>query len=194
MKPAPSFNPWHSRGYLPHFDGSKVQFVTFRLADSVPQTVLVKWKNELENDEITDADFRKRIEMYLDQGYGSCCLKDKGIASVIRETLLKFHEVKYRLISWVIMPNHVHILIKLLEGQKLPSVMHSIKSYTAQESNRILNQRGQFWFKESFDRFIRDEKHFYSTISYIENNPVKARLCDHPSEWEFSSAYNKLGS
>ena len=58
--------------------------------------------------------------------------------------------------------------------------MHSIKSYTAHEANRILNRTGQFWAKEYFDRYIRDHRHFASTIAYIENNPVKARLCQSP--------------
>ena len=188
-----SYQPWHSRGYLPHFESEGIfQFVTFRLADSLPQTVLNKWKREVETDEITDIDFRRRIERYLDQNYGYCYLKDVRVAGCIRETLLKFHDEKYRLISWVVMPNHVHILIRLLGSNKLSAIMHSIKSFTASESNRILHRRGSFWFKESFDRFIRDDKHFYATIRYIENNPVKARFCDDPSEWEFSSAYNKL--
>lgn len=187
-----SHNPWHSRGYLPHYDGSDFQFVTFRLADSIPQTVLKRWRGELSGGEITDSDLRRRIEAYLDQGYGACHLRDRRVATVLIETLNKFDGARYMLIAWVIMPNHAHILIRLLNNESLSAVMHSIKSYTATESNRILNHTGRFWFKESYDRFIRDEEHFYNTIRYIENNPVKARLCEDPSDWEFGSAYNKL--
>jgi len=70
---------WHSRGYLPHFDGGEIaQAITFRLGDSLPQTVLKAWREELsrENAANTDAALRRRIESYLDQGHGSSWLKD----------------------------------------------------------------------------------------------------------------------
>lgn len=89
------------------------------------------------------------------------------------------------------MPNHVHLLIRLLEGNSLSDIMHSIKSYTAHEGNKILGQKGTFWSKESYDRYIRDENHYFNTVAYIENNPVKARLCSAPEEWEYSSAFNR---
>jgi len=163
---------WHSRGYLPHFDsGEYFQFVTFRLADSLPKTVLDKWRLEMQNAEISDINFRRRIEYYLDQNYGSAVLKDQRIAEIIQETLYKWDGERYRLVAWVIMPNHVHILIGSLDGNKLSDIMHSIKSYTAHEANRILGKKGSFWFKEYFDRYIRNHKHFVQTITYIENNP-----------------------
>lgn len=181
----------HSRGYLPHFDVYQTtQFVTFRLADSMPQDVLKKWKDELERGEITDIDFRKRIEQYLDSGYGSCCLRDRRIAGKLRETLFKWAGERYELIAWVIMPNHVHILIRLLGDNLLSEIMHSIKSYTAHQSNKILGLSGRFWSVESFDRYIRNADHFRNTIRYIEENPVKARLCNKPEDWEFSSAFD----
>lgn len=181
---------WYSRGYLPHFDGKcEVQFVTFRLSDSLPQDVLNKRRIELKQDEITDAAFRKRVEHYLDQGYGACWLKHVAVATTVQETLQKWDDDKYRLISWVIMPNHVHILIELMGDSSLSNIMHSIKSYTAHESNKILGKKGAFWFVESFDRYIRHGKHYTNVIRYIENNPVKARLCKRPEDWVFSSAY-----
>lgn len=68
-------NNWHDRGYLPHFeDGESFQFITYRLADSMPQNVLERWRSDVEKNEITDVDFRRRIENYLDQGYGNCYL------------------------------------------------------------------------------------------------------------------------
>ncbi len=135
----------HSRGYLPHFDQEGfTQFITFRLSDSVPKHVLEKWKVELESDEIKDADFRRRVEYYLDQNYGKGWLRDPRIASLVQDALLKLDGERYRLISWVIMPNHGHILLKPNEGIELPDIMHSIKSYTAHEANRILNRKGQF--------------------------------------------------
>lgn len=155
------------------------------------QSLLREWKLALERGQITDVDFRKRIEYYLDQGYGSCYLRDRRIANVIRETLLKWDSERYKLIAWVIMPNHVHILIELLGQNRLSEIMHSIKSFTAHEANKLLCRSGQFWFIESFDRYIRDAGHYRNTVKYIEDNPVKAHLCREPCEWEFSSAFRR---
>lgn len=183
---------WHSRGYLPHFDkDGYTQFITFRLADSVPQAVLENWRDDLERDEITDADFRRRVEYYLDQNYGDGSLRIPAIANLVQETLLKWDGERYRLISWVIMPNHGHILLSPFDGISLSDIMHSIKSFTAHIANNILDRKGQFWAKEYFDRYIRDQRHFASTIKYIEQNPVNARLCRTPDEWPWGSAYFK---
>ena len=180
----------HSRGYLPHFDVERsTQFVTFRLADSMPQELLKKWRAELDAGSISDVDFRKTMEKFLDSGYGSCSLRDVRSASVLRQTFIKWDGDRYDLIAWVIMPNHVHILIRLLGENLLSEVMHSIKSYTAHEANKVLDRKGRFWSVESFDRYIRNVDHFNNTIRYIEENPVNAGLCRTPEEWEFSSAY-----
>ncbi|MFN2501921.1 MAG: transposase [Pyrinomonadaceae bacterium] len=163
---------WHSRGYLPHFHADGLtQFITFRLADSMPQTVLKKWRDDLAASLITDADFRRRIETYLDQNYGSAALKDPRIAKLVQETLLKWDGERYRLFAWVIMPNHVHLLLEAFADFSIADIMHSIKSYTAHEANRILDRRGQFWSKEYFERYIRDSRHFHATVRYIEDIP-----------------------
>ena len=183
---------WHSRGYLPHFDQAGfIQFITFRLGDSVPQEVLKKWREELLKHEITDANFRRRIEYYLDQNYGGEHLRITYIADVVQDTLLKWDGERYKLIGWVIMPNHVHILAQPIAPFTVPEIMHSIKSFTAHAANKHLNQKGAFWAKEYFDRFIRDSRHYWNTVSYIENNPVKARLCKDPEDWLHSSAHFK---
>jgi hypothetical protein len=94
---------WHSRGYLPHFDkGEIAQTITFRLADSLPQTVLARWKRELENDSLDNADalLRKRIEYYLDQGYGTCGLRNESVATIVQGSLLHFDGERYRLSAW----------------------------------------------------------------------------------------------
>lgn len=181
---------WRNRGYLPHFDGGELsQFITIRLFDSLPQNVLEAWHVELEKEEITDAEFRKKIEYYLDQNYGECFLKDLNVAEIVQANLLYHQDKKYKLYAWVIMPNHMHYLITPIATHTLAEITHSNKSYTAHQANKILNRSGQFWFHESFDRYIRDENHFLQTIAYIENNPVKAGLCKTASEWKFSSAF-----
>lgn len=178
---------WHSRN-LPHLDAEHcTQFVTFRLHDSMPQTLLDKWKQEL----TSDVQVRKKIEAHLDAGHGECWLADPRAARLVRDALHFHNGKKYTLHAWVIMPNHGHVLLTQLAKQHLPEIMHSIKSYTAQQINKILGRKGQFWQHESFDRYIRDERHFSAVVKYIENNPVKAGLCDSSMEWEFGSAYEK---
>ncbi len=181
---------WYSRGYLPHFDGgTKLQFLTFRLYDSLPQTVLDKWKSELEQCSEIEREIvlRERIEKYLDCGYGKCYLKLAEIAEIVQNALLFHDDAKYKLIVWTIMPNHVHALLKPFE--ELGAIEHSIKSFTANKINKFLNRSGNLWQKEVFDRYIRDFEHFEQTIAYIENNPVKARLCENASDWQFGSAW-----
>ena len=178
---------WHNRGYLPHLDSAQTQFLTFRLADSMPQELLQKWRKESRN----DIQFRKSVEKYLDAGHGSCALRRLDIATMVRNSLLFHDKEKYDLQSWVIMPNHSHILLSPREGHHLDEIEHSIKSYTANEANKILGRRGQFWAIECFDRYIRDWRHFNAVVKYIENNPVKAGLCRTAEEWEFSSAFER---
>ncbi|MBX7172822.1 MAG: transposase [Pyrinomonadaceae bacterium] len=183
---------WYSRGYLPHFDGGEtLQFVTFRLFDSLPKSVLEGWILEFERNKTEDYDveLRKRIEKFLDQGYGSCFLKNDEVAFIVEDTLLFHDKEKYNLIAWVVMPNHVHFLARSLEDFGWSEIMHSIKSYTSKKANKILQRTGRFWQVESFDRYIRNYEHFTKTIDYIENNPVKAGLCAKKSDWRFSSAF-----
>jgi putative DNA methylase len=149
-----------------------------------------KWRRELAHQKPQDPDreFRKRIETYLDKGCGCAYLKDVRIADMVQNALLHFDGDRYRLTAWVIMPNHIHLLLTPFSHQSLSRIMQSIKSYTAQEANKLLNRAGHFWMQDYFDRFIRDELHYERVIAYIENNPVKAGLCLSPSDWPWSSA------
>jgi REP element-mobilizing transposase RayT len=183
---------WSTRGYLPHYDGRPIpQFITLRLADSLPEAVIKKWKRELErlNDDERQIMLQRRIEKFLDQGFGECFLKRTEVATMVQDSLLKFNGIRYRLHAWVVMPNHFHSLFSRAEEIKIWKIMQTFKSFTAHEANRILGRGGKFWFDEYFDRYMRNEKHFRSTVRYIENNPVKARLCSKPEDWPFSSAW-----
>lgn len=182
---------WHYRGYLPHFDGGEIpQFVTFRLADSLPKAVLQTWQDQLQGRPRSEAsrELGRRVEHCLDQGLGHCFLRDPRVGGMVQESLLFFDRSRYRLHAWVVMPNHVHVLFTPSMGHALADILHSWKSYTAKQANRILSRTGQFWEEDYFDRFIRDEIHFAATAAYIENNPVKAGLCARPEDWPLSSA------
>ena len=183
---------WHSRGYLPHFDGIVIpQFITLHLADSVPKEVIEGWKRELgTRGSVEDKTLLlNRIEKYADQGYGEAFLKDHHLAEMVQDTLLKDDGKKYRLSAWAVMPNHVHLLLTRFDNSTLSDIMQSFKSITSHKANKALGRSGQFWMLEYFDRYIRNEKHYKKTINYIENNSVKARLCARPEEYPFSSAW-----
>jgi REP element-mobilizing transposase RayT len=191
-------DPWRSRGYLPHFDQPLlVQSLTFRLHDAVPKAVVEGWKAELgwkENLSATDpreVKLRRLVSKYEDAGYGACWLRDDRVAAMVEATLLVFDGQRYRLIAWCVMPNHVHVLIETWEEWSLGDIVHSWKSFTAHEANQILGRSGEFWFREYFDRFIRDDRHFLNAVNYIENNPVKAGLVRAQDEWRWSSAFRR---
>ena len=180
---------WHCRGKFPHREYKPLQFITYRLYDSVPQKVIEAWKEELKVTEMTMSNdpkveiLRKRIDKYEDAGYGQCFLQDPRIASMIQENLFHFNGVRYNVLNWCIMPNHVHVLIEVKEGWTLSTIMHGWRSYTAHQANKILGRTGDFWMDEYFDRYIRDEKHLETVVNYIDNNPVKAGLVDEPHKW-----------
>jgi REP element-mobilizing transposase RayT len=183
---------WHYRGYLPHFDdGLRIQFITLRLADSLPQKLLNQWKQELALRDVENISRETLllVEKFLDKGSGECLLKRREVAEIVRNSLLHIGKNKCKLYSWVIMPNHLHCLLKPLEGNALDKIIHSLKSFTAHEVNHVLNREGKFWMRDYFDRYIRDEEHFQKAIRYIEMNPVKAGFCEKPEDWEFSSAW-----
>jgi REP element-mobilizing transposase RayT len=182
---------WHFRGYLPHFDGGEIaQSVTFRLADSLPRNVLERWDLELSHlvGKDLDVERRRRTEHYLDRGVGSAWLKDPSVAKIVEDALLYFDGLRYKLPAWVVMPNHIHVLLIVKTGYLLEDVMHSWKSFTSKEANKFLNRAGKFWQEEYFDRYIRHTRHYFDAIDYIEENPVKAGLCATREEWPFSSA------
>ena len=90
---------------------------------------------------------------------------------------------------WVIMPNHIHILIETRPEWPLYRVIGSFKRYTARVANQLLSRTGAFWARDYFDRYIREAEHYNETVCYIENNPVKAGLCIEPRAWRCSSAW-----
>jgi REP element-mobilizing transposase RayT len=178
---------WHSRGYLPHFDAAHViQSVTYRLADSLPQSKLLeRWDSLTLSEKIRR---QNELEDFLDQGAGECVLSDFRCAGLVQDQLLRFDAVRYRLLAWSVMPNHVHVMFQMFDGYPLGQVVHSWKGASAFGINRLLGRSGPLWRPEYFDRFIRDSDHYDNVLMYIEYNAVKAKLCSSPELWPFSSA------
>jgi putative DNA methylase len=135
-----------------------------------------------------DAVRRDAIEAALDAGHGECFLKRPDIAELAENAMLHFDRARYRLLAWCVMPNHVHALIETKAGHSLEDILHSWKSFTSKEANRLLNRRGAFWMPEYHDRYIRSEKHLENALRYIEGNPVKAGLVRDAADWRFGSA------
>ena len=182
-----SHKGWYSRGYIPHFDSpGMLQGITFRLFDALPMDVVAALVEDAEV--MQNPVKRAQIEAYLNVGHGACHLRDPHVARIVEDALLHFDGERYRMIAWVVMPNHVHALIETFEGYPLPNTVHSWKSYTANQANAILDRTGRFWYRSYFDRYIRDERHFWAAVNYIHNNPVKAGLAERSGEWQFSSA------
>jgi len=198
---------WYSRGYLPHFDSPYViQHITYRLADSLPQTVLEKMQAEaatVRDDNERKAELRRRIETYLDAGHGSCVLQQPEVAACIVETWHRFDGERYHLLEWVVMPNHCHVLIEPLERVPLGQIVLSWKNYTARFINRYKSRTGvrraqrawerpsPVWQRGYWDRFIRSERHFKTVEDYIVSNPVKAGLVAQPGDWPWGSARSR---
>ncbi|CAN5302374.1 hypothetical protein BH09SUM1_BH09SUM1_10930 [soil metagenome] len=186
---------WRSRGYLPHFHADNViQHVTIHLADGLP----IKALKEIDEliaaypEDLRAVERRKRIEALVDSGIGSCVLRNPGIARMVQDSLLFFDQERYRLFSWVIMPNHVHVLFQTIPPWETWDVVDSWKKWTARKINDFFRSAGQpsrrVWIREYWDRFIRDERHMQNVVNYIHYNPVTAHLVATPEEWAWGSA------
>lgn len=178
---------WHDRGYLPHFDAAEaIQHVVFRLEGSLPASVLDRIRQASDG-------FSLGVDEALDRGDGPDWLTDASCADIVAEALTSFDGERYRLLAWVVMPNHVHALIRQEDGWPLSTVVKSWKSFTARKVNHRLGRSGALWAPDYFDRFMRDEGQTNAAMNYIEANPVKAGLCRTPADWRWSSAAGRTG-
>lgn len=189
------FQGWHERGYLPHCDKpGLVQFITFRLWDSMPVSRRGEWEHLLATNLRSNAprshalrQQRIKLEEHLDRSLGKCFLRDPRIAALTESALRHHHGQRFQLLAWVVMPNHVHALIEV-GHTPLSKIVQNWKSIVAVAANKLLGRTGRFWQPEYWDRFMRDEEQRRNAIRYIESNSVKAKLCRAPEDWPFSSA------
>jgi len=183
------FRGWHERGYLPHYDAPNVtQLTTFMLADSFPVERRAEWEPILEEE---DESLRHRkLEAWLDRGMGKCWLRQPRVAALVEEKLRQFDGVHYRLQAWMLMPNHVHLVVDV-QDVSLSQLVKRWKGGTARAANLVLGRQGAFWQEDYFDTKIRHAAHLVQAIRYVEQNPMKAKQVRDPREWPWSSARHR---
>lgn len=196
------------RRHLPHIHLVQATFfITFRLNNSLPFWIVQQLQEDFELEKtmlmnhVADREefhrsYFKQFDKFLDaQKDGNRWLNDPSIASTVADAIQYRNGKRYDLLSYCIMPNHVHLLVTITDEQEpgekvrythLTSVLQSLKSYTAIECNRKLGRIGQFWQRESYDRVIRDQKELEWTIRYIIYNPVAAGLVKNWKDWKFT--------
>ena len=171
-------------GNLPHWRQEHVTyFVTFRMADSVPQSKLREWRqardrwlseNPKPHDTRQSAEyyelFSARIEQWLDAGEGSCLLRRAACRCVVEEALKHFDGTRYELGEYVVASNHVHVLVSPKKTHCLSDIVHSWKSYSAKQINRLVGRSGAFWQKEYYDHILRSAHAAYHIEQYIQRH------------------------
>ena len=105
--------------------------------------------------------------------------------SIIFQHILAGNNKYYSLIAYVVMPNHVHLLLTIIGDNQLTTIMKSIKGVTARKINRHRNKTGSIWLAESYDHIIRNQNEFYNTIQYISDNPQRAGLIKENEKYPF---------
>ena len=172
---------WHTRGYLPHFDGyGCAQHVVFRTQNSLTSEIVE------ETSFMSTQAARQWIDIQLDQSISGRIFNDTKAALMMEETIRHFDGSRFDLLAWCIMPNHLHALIVPLGDNQLGKI---VRCWKMQATKRLGG--GQVFAADYFERFVRDTRHLAITLAYIENNPVKAGLCGQPHDWPWSSASKK---
>ena len=170
---------------LPHWrqDGT-TYFITWRTADSLPAGRVKAWLEERDAwkeahpepwDEKTETEyydrFSNRWEQWLDECAGECVLARPELRQVVEAVLTHYDGKQYLLRDFVVMPNHVHVLVSPLGEHPLSEILQAWKSVSAHRLNRLLGRTGEFWQKESFDHIVRNERQFDRLVAYIRSNP-----------------------
>ena len=204
----------YQHGILPHWrQKGCTYFVTFRPADSLPAPVLremeaerCQWLRQHGIDPDSSAwksdvaklpskirrNYETRVgltlEKHLDAGHGTSVLKRQEIGRLVAKALQHFHNSRVLTGDFVVMPNHVHVLMRPLNGFELEDILHSIKSFTANQINKRIGGAAEFWQRQSYDHIVRDFEQLEAFQAYIAANPVKAGLQNdqynlHQAKW-----------
>jgi REP element-mobilizing transposase RayT len=172
-----------TRRRLPHLHAiGEPLFITFRLYGSLPAN------RAFPNSNLTSGEAFVAMDRVLDQARrGPTFLRRPDVAQIVLDSTHYGAEIgDYEMHAWVIMPNHVHLL--LTPQVNVARVIGSLKGATARRANELLKRSGPFWQDESYDHLVRSGDEFRRIQRYIENNPVTAGLVATPEEYVWSSA------
>jgi type I restriction enzyme R subunit len=182
-------------------------FLTMRLNDSIPKSVILRWhKERLEYlqrlgiavdadwkqgyqklDTNQQAEFNKHFsrqrETTLDECLGACDLADPQARFEVSQSLEAFHGQRYWMGDYVILPNHLHCLVAFVNNKIAKTQPGSWMRFSARKNNRLLGRSGALWFPEPFDHLVRNDLQLEYLRSYIADNPKKARL--KPDEFTY---------
>jgi putative transposase len=210
----------HIPGYqrnLPHWRfKDATYFVTFRLADSIPQEIATRWQQQeaqwlfehgidirwrkTEPDRFHQAfkalspsarsafehEMSRQFFVELDRAHGHCVLRHEEAGRMVAETLQHFHGHRVWTGDFVVMPNHVHVIVQPFEGIPLEEWLYSVKRFAANRLPEVVKRAGHVWQPESFDRVIRDRAELRRTREYIAKNPRNLQpgtFIHHQAEW-----------
>jgi putative transposase len=179
----------NSHRRLPHsYPQGRWLFITWTLHGSFPASKFPPAAKA------TSGEAFASIDRYLDNTRtGPQLLQQATIAQLVVDSLYRGVNLRhYKLGPFVIMANHVHVLLMPLVSPS--QLLKSLKGSTAREANRLLGRTGeQFWQRESYDHWVRNQEEWRRIARYIERNPVKARLVSRIEDYKWSSANPKLG-
>lgn len=147
------------------------------------QNTRTEHRSVLRSEETFARQVMLQVEKWLDQGIGACWLRHRPMRDIVSNALHHFDGSQYELGSYVIMPNHVHVIIRPLQPEDYPleKILQSRKARSSSQINIALGRVGTLWQDESFDRIIRDEEHLWRCLQYIGSNPRRAGLLE--SQW-----------
>ena len=182
-------------------------FITFRLAGSLPIAVIQQLQAELEAaldtisqaipaEEQSAAAHRARkayfgkFDAQLDgTASGPDWLRQPAVAELVKHEIEVLPELGVNILSYCIMPNHVHVVMQLPEVPDFAfgKIMQRLKGRTAYKANQLLQRSGPFWQHESYDHLVRGTRELERVNAYVVMNPVKAELVENWEEWPFTA-------
>ena len=195
MDTTPTVRRWRHR--LPHWEvEGRFHFITIRCEGSLPSEVIVRLREIQENLKKISGSSREFIEQqrryfitgekYLDRGNGWTPFEIPDACEACLGALQVMADEGWPVESAVIMPNHVHMLIRRDDSEYgLRAILKRFKGRSGRWVNQALSREGSLWQEDWFDRWMRDEWEVRKTKKYIKLNPVKAGLANSPEEFRW---------
>jgi len=118
------------------------------------------------------------------------CVTDPAVAEIVTKALHHDDGKRYDLHAYVLMPDHVHVVLRPLRRDQgtvpLREIMKALKGSSAHRINTALGRRGSFWRDESYDHIIRSAREYRATIRYMQANPVRLGLVERADQWPWT--------